>query len=141
MRVPLARTRYIVSDSPVHANGREFNEPMEIAGAGLWVETMVDRRQAKSHAVKLLDDCGVPPTSVEVLVDDFELPEREHTPTNPGCGNTLCGCLATLVVLIIVLCMTCLGGDDRIREECGVLARETAMTEDECNLIYDLWPR
>ena len=66
-RQPRTRQRYIVSAAPVHGSGKPFEEPFEIPGAPLFVETMVDKTQAKSHAIKLLEHCEVDPTSVFAL--------------------------------------------------------------------------
>ena len=65
-RQPQTRQRYIVSADQVHGSGKPFEEPFEILGAPLAVETMVDKTQAKSHAIKLLKHCGVDPGSVRV---------------------------------------------------------------------------
>ena len=66
-RQPQTRQRYIVSAAPVHGSGKPFEEPFEIPGAPLFVETMVDKTQAKSHAIKLLEHCGVDPNDVLAL--------------------------------------------------------------------------
>ena len=63
-RQPQTRQRYIVSVGQVHGSGKPFKEPFEIPGAPLIVETMVDKTQAKTHAIKLLEHCGVDPSSV-----------------------------------------------------------------------------
>ena len=66
-RQPQTRQRYIVSADQVHGSDKPFEEPFEIPGAPLAVETMVDKTQAKSHAIKLLEHCEVDPGSVFVL--------------------------------------------------------------------------
>ena len=65
-RQPQTRQRYIVSADQVHGSGKPFEEPFEIPGAPLTVETKVDKTQAKSHAIKLLEHCEVDPGSVLV---------------------------------------------------------------------------
>ena len=146
--VPSGRTRYIINYNPTHVNGRDFDEPMGITRVGLWVETMVDRKQAKAHALALLEACGIPPLSVEVLVTEgYESPEHgrltaERSSAESEGGGKACGCacLIVAIALIVILCMTCLGGDDGVREECRTIASETAMTQEECEQVYDLWP-
>ncbi len=64
---PPARQRYIVSADRVHGSGKPFAEPFEIPGTPLIVETMVDKRYAKAHSIKLLERCGVDPNAVLVL--------------------------------------------------------------------------
>ena len=38
---------YILNTAPVHANGKPFDEPKPIEGSPFWVETFVDRNQAR----------------------------------------------------------------------------------------------
>ena len=66
-RQPQARQRYIVSANSVHGSGKPFDEPFGIPDTTLVVETMVDKAQAKAHAIKLLEHCGVDPSGVLVL--------------------------------------------------------------------------
>ncbi len=65
-RQPQARQRYIVSANSVHGSGKPFYEPFSILDTTLVVETMVDKAQAKAHAIKLLEHCDVDPASVLV---------------------------------------------------------------------------
>lgn len=65
-RQPQARQRYIVSANSIHGSGRPFDEPFGIPDTTLVVETMVDKAQAKAHAIKLLQHCGVAPSGVLV---------------------------------------------------------------------------
>ena len=66
-RQPQARQRYIVSANSVHGSGKPFYEPFSIPDTTLVVETMVDKVQAKAHAIKLLMHCNVDPRGVLVL--------------------------------------------------------------------------
>ena len=66
-RQPQARQRYIVSANSVHGSEKPFYEPFSIPDTTLAVETMVNKKQAKTHAIKLLEHCGVNPSGVLVL--------------------------------------------------------------------------
>lgn len=65
--VPSGPVRYIVNTAPYHSKGGRFEEPKEIDGTPLVVESFTtDRREAVRFAVKLLEHCGVDPSSVLV---------------------------------------------------------------------------
>lgn len=64
---PAERQRHIVGANGLHGSGKPFVEPFGIPDTTLFVETMVDKKQAKAHAIKLLEHCGVDPNSVLVL--------------------------------------------------------------------------
>ena len=59
--------RDIINTTGVHPSGKDFVEPRPIAGTAFSVEMIVGKEQAKSHAIKLLDHCGVDPNDVLVL--------------------------------------------------------------------------
>ncbi len=59
--------RDIINTTGVHPSGKNFDEEKKIVGTEFFVETMVDKTQAKSYAIKLLRHCEVDPGSVFVL--------------------------------------------------------------------------
>ena len=65
--VPSGPIRYIVNTAPLHSNGGKFDAPKEIEGTPLVVESFTtDRMEAVRFTAKLLEHCGVDPSSVLV---------------------------------------------------------------------------
>ena len=65
--VPSGPIRYIVNTDPFHSNGGRFAEAKEIEGTPLVVESFTaDRKEAVRFTAKLLEHCGVDPSSVVV---------------------------------------------------------------------------
>ncbi len=66
-RVANGSKRDIVNETGIHPGGADFDEPQRIADTDFFVETKVDKEEAKSQAIKLLKHCDVVPSSVRVL--------------------------------------------------------------------------
>ena len=57
--IPLAtsKQRYLIAESPVHPNGKEFVVPVEYKG--YYMEAHKDYKNGIRHLCKMLDFCGV----------------------------------------------------------------------------------
>ena len=65
--VPSGPIRYIVNTDPFHSNEGRFVSPKEVEGTPLVVETDTgDREEAVRFTIKLLEHCGIDPSSVLV---------------------------------------------------------------------------
>ena len=65
--VPSGPKNYIVSNTPFHSKGRKFDDPKEVEGTPLVVETNTgNRKEIKRVAEKLLNHCAAEPRSILV---------------------------------------------------------------------------
>lgn len=62
--VKSSKKRYIVNTEPSHPAGNGFNFPKEVVGTPIWAEGNIGARAAVSNAKKLLELCGVSPSTV-----------------------------------------------------------------------------
>ena len=65
-RIRSSKARYILSDSPVHPNGKPFKRDFPLPDSGIHIELNLAANQVVANTIKLIGSCGQNPAQVYV---------------------------------------------------------------------------
>ena len=60
--------RYLINTKPEHKDGSRFRQSHEVPGTSLIVHTQLNSMQIADNAKKLLQHCGIDPSTVQLQV-------------------------------------------------------------------------
>lgn len=66
----VGNVRYLVSEEPVHKNGKDFVEPRKLP-KGIWIETNWSSKYTKKNITKLVEVCGVDLENIRLEGDEY----------------------------------------------------------------------